>query len=98
MGSPPLGCSSILSCCRGAFATEEEDERDRGRVSLVPPFVVDMLNGISQVCFLTNSVSGAIFSVSLLLGSPRAAVILSMAGALSSTGWANYRELKRGRL
>lgn len=50
-------------------------------------FLVDVLHGISQVCFFTNSCAGVVFLVAVLIGTPRSAVILGLVGVFSATSF-----------
>ena len=81
-------CSACGCETADAAESDEADDVEASGASLIPRFLVDVLNGISQVCFVTNSVSGAIFILAILIGTPRAAIILSILGGLSATGLA----------
>jgi len=85
-------CSSCPWCC--AMSTDESGA-EAASASLVPEFVVDGLSGVSQVCFVKNSGSALLFLVAILLGTPRAALVLSIFGCLSSTGVAACLGLDR---
>ncbi|CAE7366716.1 SLC14A1 [Symbiodinium microadriaticum] len=86
-------CSSCpWWCCKSAT---DESGAESASASLMPEFVVDGLSGVSQVCFVKNSASALLFLVAILLGTPRAALVLSIFGCLSSTGVAACLGLDR---
>lgn len=91
----PMQCSRLCAWLLGTAQDADVDDDASADAngsntgtgtSLIPRFLVDVLNGMSQVCFVTNSVSGAIFVLAVLIGMPRAAIILSVLGCASATG------------
>lgn len=54
-------------------------------VDCVGGFLVDVLNGVSQVCLFTSPVAGVVFLAAVLVGLPRTATILCLTGGLSAT-------------
>ena len=75
-------CPWMCSCSCG------RREGDREGACFLLNFLLDVLNGLSQVCFFANPRAGIIFLLAVLLGSPRAAIVLSILGGLSSTATA----------
>mmetsp|Transcript_21012 Transcript_21012/g.46218 ORF Transcript_21012/g.46218 Transcript_21012/m.46218 type:complete len:376 (-) Transcript_21012:12-1139(-) len=74
--------SGRCCCCSRA-----SDSREAGTSTTCMGFLVDVLNGISQVCFFTNSCAGVVFVVAILIGTPRTAVILGLVGVFSGTSF-----------
>eukprot|EP00438_Fugacium_kawagutii_P000570 Skav211984 [mRNA] locus=scaffold2069:32386:33504:+ [translate_table: standard] len=48
--------------------------------------LLETLHGVSQVCFFTNSIAGAVFLIAVLVGKPREAVLLGLIGVLAARG------------
>lgn len=71
---------SMTARCLGA------NERFTRQGSLMPRFLIDVLNSVSQVVFVTNSLSGALILLAMLIGAPRGAFLLGFFGALCATG------------
>lgn len=73
--------SGRCCCCRAS------DSREAGTGTTCMDFLLDVLHGISQVCFFTNSCAGVVFLVAILTGTPRTAVILGLVGVVSGTSF-----------
>lgn len=72
--------SMTARCLEGA------NERFTSQGSSMPRFLIDVLNSVSQVVFVTNSLSGALILLAMLIGAPRGAFVLGFFGALCATG------------
>ena len=77
----PSDRETCCVCCREQGANDFE-----GRSPLTI-FCLEVLHGVSQVCFFTSPLAGAAFLVAVLVGKPRAAILLGLLGVLSATGF-----------